>query len=99
DNGGPTKTHALIAGSPAINAGAVGSIPADSLDLDGDGNRTEPMPFDQRGAGFARVLDGLPDIGAGEFDPNRPTINVSATAAAVTEDGSANLVFTFTCDL
>ncbi|MCX7420675.1 MAG: hypothetical protein NT013_14210 [Planctomycetia bacterium] len=99
DNGGPTKTHALIAGSPAINAGALGLIPADSMDLDGNGNRTEPMPFDQRGASFARVLDGLPDLGAVEFDPSQPTVNVSISSAAVTEDGSENLVFTFTRNL
>ncbi|WP_394848472.1 right-handed parallel beta-helix repeat-containing protein [Pendulispora brunnea] len=28
DNGGPTKTHALLAGSPAINAGSNDSLPA-----------------------------------------------------------------------
>ena len=59
DNGGSTQTHALFTGSPAIDAG--------NPDL-------EPPPeFDQRGAGFLRVLDGdgdgtaTVDIGAFEL--------------------------------
>jgi hypothetical protein len=49
DNGGPTMTHALSAGSPAIDAGdpaarvAVGTVPR----------------CDQRGAPYTRVFDGL----------------------------------------
>ena len=66
NNGGFTLTHGLLAGSPAINAGNNGNLPADSSDLDNDGNLTEPTPFDQRGAGFPRVLDGTVDIGAFE---------------------------------
>lgn len=50
DNGGPTKTHALLPGSPAINAGD----PAATGD------------YDQRGPGFARVVGGRIDIGAYE---------------------------------
>jgi hypothetical protein len=41
DNGGPTKTHALRLGSPAIDAGE------DDLAVDPDGN---PLATDQRGA-------------------------------------------------
>lgn len=40
DNGGPTQTHAILAGSPAINAG-----------IDGTGDSA----LDQRGGVFARV--------------------------------------------
>jgi hypothetical protein len=50
DNGGPTRTHALAAGSPAIDAGN------NYFDLDSD----------QRGAGYARVVGGRADIGAYE---------------------------------
>jgi hypothetical protein len=50
DNGGPTLTHTLLLGSPAINAG--------------DPNFTPPPDFDQRGPGFPRVQDGRIDIGA-----------------------------------
>jgi len=50
NNGGPTQTHALKEGSPAINHG---SNPAG-------------LPTDQRGAPFARQLGSAVDIGAYE---------------------------------
>jgi hypothetical protein len=52
NNGGPTKTHALLVGSPAINMGA---------------NLFSPGPTDQRGVGFDRIVGGTIDIGAFEF--------------------------------
>jgi hypothetical protein len=52
DNGGPTRTHALQAVSPAIDAG----------------NNTVPLSNDQRGTGFRRVAHDVADIGAYEFD-------------------------------
>ena len=55
DNGGPTKTHALSPISPAIDAGDENLLPTDVDDLDGDGDDTEPIPFDQRG--FTRIVD------------------------------------------
>jgi hypothetical protein len=55
DNGGPTLTHALSPGSPAINAG--------------DPNFTPPPVNDQRGAPFARVFHGRIDIGSFEVQP------------------------------
>jgi hypothetical protein len=54
DNGGPTQTDALLAGSPAINA----ANPLGCLDAEGN-----LLPTDQRG--FPRV--GRCDIGAFEF--------------------------------
>jgi hypothetical protein len=57
DNGGPTKTYALLAGSPAINKGN------NAHAVDPDGNR---LQFDQRGQGFARIVGGDVDIGAFE---------------------------------
>jgi len=50
DNGGPTLTHALLRGSPAIDTG--------------DPNFTPPPEFDQRGPRFRRVRNGRIDIGA-----------------------------------
>ena len=50
DNGGPTLTHALLPGSPAIDTG---NDAADLID-------------DQRGAGFSRVSGTTADIGAYE---------------------------------
>ena len=55
DNGGSTWTHALLADSPAINAG----------DPDFDPYAYDPpWLFDQRGSGYARVVGGRIDIGA-----------------------------------
>jgi len=52
DNGGPTLTHALLPGSPAMNLG--------------DPTFTPPPSFDQRGAGFDRVVNGRIDKGSFE---------------------------------
>src|SRR5713101_5996651 len=43
NNGGPTFTHALLAGSPAIDAGSTAYATA----------------YDQRGPGFPRIVNGL----------------------------------------
>jgi CSLREA domain-containing protein len=64
NNGGPTQTHALRPGSPALDAGDNTLLPGDTLDLDGDGNTIEPVPYDQRG--FARIVNTTVDIGAYE---------------------------------
>lgn len=50
DNGGTTRTHALEAGSPALDAG----------------NNVALLDFDQRGEGFPRVAGSAADIGAFE---------------------------------
>ncbi|MHC4107342.1 MAG: right-handed parallel beta-helix repeat-containing protein [Planctomycetota bacterium] len=62
----------LSFGSPCVNAGSNAALPPDTLDLDGDGNTTEPIPFDL--AGNPRVLAGIVDMGAyeGEHDPLPP---------------------------
>jgi predicted outer membrane repeat protein/parallel beta-helix repeat protein len=52
DNGGPTRTHAVLPGSPALNTG--------------DPNANGLSQFDQRGAPFARVFSGRIDMGAYE---------------------------------
>jgi hypothetical protein len=59
NNGGPTQTHALLPGSPAIDAGA------NSLGL----------TTDQRGAGHSRSIGANTDMGAYEFAPTAaPTV-------------------------
>jgi len=58
DNGGPTLTHALLAGSVAIDAGS------NALAVDAGGS---PLAFDQRGSGFPRIAGTTVDIGAFEF--------------------------------
>lgn len=59
DNGGPTFTHELLLGSPAINAG--------------DPNFTPPPFYDQRGPGFDRVVNDRIDIGSFEVQGPTPT--------------------------
>lgn len=54
DNGGPTPTHALGDGSPAIDAG----------------NNAAGLAFDQRGDGFVRQFGAAVDIGAYEVQPH-----------------------------
>ena len=43
DNGGPTLTYELLGGSPAIDAG--------------NPNFTPPPDYDQRGPGYARIMN------------------------------------------
>jgi subtilisin-like proprotein convertase family protein len=72
NNGGLTKTHSLLAGSPAINAG-------DTAAVAGFGG----VPFnDQRGAPFSRVSDGRIDIGSFEAvsPPTKPTMALLASS-------------------
>jgi len=53
NNGGPTLTHALVAGSPALDAGNNADVPG-------------TITTDQRGTGFDRISNGTVDIGAYE---------------------------------
>jgi hypothetical protein len=66
DNGGPTQTLALQAGSPAIDAGS------NSLAVDANG---QPLLYDQRGPGFTRVRNSVVDIGAYEFPSSGPNFS------------------------
>ena len=59
DNGGPTKTHALLPGSIALDAGpAAADLPV----FDGS-------EYDQRGTPYVRVHNGVADVGAYEEQP------------------------------
>ena len=63
NNGGPTMTHALLPGSPAINAGNNCVLTAN-----GCGNGSPALPTDQRGM----PRNGDVDIGAFERQTNDP---------------------------
>jgi len=69
NNGGPTFTHELLSGSPAINAG--------------DPSFTPPPFFDQRGPGFDRVVNGRIDIGSFEVQTQTVAIHVEASGRKV----------------
>ncbi len=53
----------LSAGSPCIDAGDNTAVPADALDLDGDGNTAEAVPIDTAGDPRFRNDLGSPDTG------------------------------------
>lgn len=93
NNGGLTRTHALLDGSPAIDAGSSNQLPADSQDADGDSDTTEMIPFDQRGDGFLRVFGDALDIGAYEAvsEANEPPVAQSVMFSVVenSEEGTA----------
>jgi CSLREA domain-containing protein len=91
DNGGATFTHALLPGSPAIDAGN----PTGCTDDAG-----LPLITDQRRLG--RLVDGngdnaaICDIGAFEFGAQTP---LSISDAALTEGDTGNTSATFTVTL
>jgi len=79
DTGGPTLTHELLSGSPAINAG----------DPNFDPNSfNPPMVYDQRGTGFNRVVNGRIDIGAYEVQPPTPRY-AGQVQAPINADGTS----------
>jgi hypothetical protein len=63
DNGGATMTHALGAGSPAIDAA----------------DNPLNLATDQRGDGFVRTYGSAPDIGAFEVQPAAPADRIFAS--------------------
>ena len=66
NNGGPTRTHALSVGSPALDAG----------------NNVANLASDQRGAAFPRVLGAAADIGSFEGALVLPPIAAVPTTSA-----------------
>jgi hypothetical protein len=81
DNGGPTHTMALLAGSPALDAGDNTGAPA----------------YDQRGAGFPRIFGDAIDIGAFEAQTRPlPTINITDVWLSEGNVGTASATFTVT---
>jgi hypothetical protein len=82
-NGGPTQTHALLAGSVAIN----------------NGSNPNALTTDQRGPGYNRVVGSAADIGAYEVQatPSKVTSVVinAGTANLVQRSRVTNLRVTF----
>ncbi len=92
NNGGPTQTHALVAGSPALNAGTTANA-IDPVDhLIGNGNDV-PLTTDQRGPGFERAI-GVVDIGA--FELQRAVSILADDASKAEGTGAGTTPFTFT---
>jgi len=73
----------LTATSVAVDfMGDASLLPADTTDLDGDGDTSEPIPFDLDGN--ARVVGGVVDVGAYEYRgsvlPGRETPSLEITS-------------------
>jgi len=84
NNGGPTFTHALLPGSPAIDSG--------------DPNFTPPPYYDQRGPVFWRMRNGRIDVGSFEVQAGTtPSPTPTSTASPTpTPTGTATATATFT---
>ena len=80
NNGGPTETHALLMGSPAIDAGDTACVDDDGAPLTTD-QRGLPRPVDGNSDGVAAC-----DIGAFELQMEAPPVPTSP-CAVVTTDG------------
>ncbi|MDZ7965362.1 MAG: DUF4347 domain-containing protein [Nostoc sp. DedSLP03] len=79
NNGGVTFTHALLAGSHAINAGN-NTLVSGSLITD------------QRGAGFGRISGGVVDIGAYEVQSSiTPPVNTDTVVTNTNDSGAGSL--------
>lgn len=78
NNGGPTWTHALVPGSPALNTGDA-NFNADAY--------APSLLHDQRGDGFARVWGGRIDIGAFELQRSSPPVLTLPPAPVEASEG------------
>jgi len=94
NNGGPTQTHALVAGSPAIDAGNPnGCLDSTGLPLQTD-QRGLPRAFDGNHDGTVRC-----DIGAFELQAQEVNPAISVGDAVVTEGNSGTVNATFQVNL
>ncbi len=80
NNGGPTQTHDLLLGSPAINAGS----------------NPDTLTTDQRGAGFPRTVGGQTDIGSVELQDASLSIAATDAVKAEGNAGATSFTFTVT---
>ncbi len=72
--GTPDDDLSIIIGSPCIDAGDNAAVPADELDLDSDGDVTEPTPHDRLALPRFRDDPFVPDTGSGA----RPVVDMGA---------------------
>jgi len=86
----------LHVGSPAIDAGKNAALPADTADLDHDGDTTEALPLDLDGN--PRISHALIDLGAYEYQapPTEVTGSISIKASGFTAAGGTNYTQTLT---
>ena len=91
DNGGIVQTIALNTDpSNAALDSAIGALPADTGDIDNDGNKNEPTPFDSRGVGFDRVFGSGADLGA--FEVQAPVVGPTPLDDVLIGTANADLI-------
>ena len=73
--------------SPCIDAGENASVPADALDVDGDGDVSEPTPLDRDGTLRFQDDSGMADSGAG----TPPIVDMGAYEFGLTSGCPADL--------
>ncbi|MCK4960662.1 MAG: right-handed parallel beta-helix repeat-containing protein, partial [Planctomycetes bacterium] len=84
----------LSADSPCIDAGDNMALPADTADLDNDGNTIEPIPFDLDGS--TRIVNGTADMGAYEYriqllSPDGAEVMIAGTTYDITWRSDGNI--------
>ncbi len=95
NNGGTVLTHKPQAGSSLLDGGSNAGLPADTYDLDKDGNTTEALPLDA--VGNVRATGNAVDIGAVEANaaPVLDSVNGGGTfvegGAAIVIDADAGV--------
>jgi predicted outer membrane repeat protein len=67
----------LLSGSPCIDAGDNTAVPADTPDLDGDGDTDEPLPLDINGSDRFIDYPATPD--SGNSDGSLPVVDMGAS--------------------
>lgn len=63
----------LLSDSPCIDADDSNTLPVDEFDLDGDGNTTEPIPFD-----LAVRIRQVDDLNTPDAHPAWPVVDIGA---------------------
>lgn len=88
NNGGPTNTRAVLAGSPAINRGN-NCVGTDTCATDPSPNTLpEALLTDQRSDGFLRISGFIVEIGAYELQVVPTAANVSVGGQVTDENGN-----------
>ena len=104
NNGGPTDTHNLFAGSPAIDGGDPSIQNPPPPPPTTPPTPATPNPTDQRGEGFDRVINNRVDVGALEKQNNNPVVNpvitprnptTNQTITVNANSDTTNLTYTF----
>ncbi|WP_178119528.1 Ig-like domain-containing protein [Pseudomonas sp. SCB32] len=91
NNGGTVLTHKPQAGSALLHAGSSAALPADTFDLDGDGNTSEALPIDA--IGNVRAAGSAVDIGAVQANA-APVLGGLTGGGSYTEGGAAIVIDT-----